>query len=192
MTDSESMPADMQDLERDLDLVVDTIVKQTLASDSAKILEKPDFWTLGYAGGCCLFILGQADLGENDPLFHAALISTFTKIFGAGKAPRLASYFLTFLHSPDLVSDIQDLDRNSYNKDYLAHKDEEYFLQRVRGIYRVEVFEKFVSLSVSINEVIMDAKLHAENDMRKYGSGNTAIEPESLMQHLQSPTSEFC
>lgn len=188
----ESMLADLQDLERDLDLVVDTIVKQALASDSAKILQKPDFWTLGYAGGCCLFVLGRANMGENDPVFHVALISTFSKIFGTEKAPRLVSYFLTFLHSPELVTDILDLDRDSYNKDYLAHKDEELFLQRVRGIYRVEVFEKFVSLSVSINEVVMDAKHQAEQDMQKYGSGGTAVEPEGLMRHLQSAPSEFC
>lgn len=186
------MSADIQDLEGNLDLVVDAIVKQALSADSEKILEKPDFWTLGYAGGCCLFVLDQADLGENDPLFHASLISTFSKIFGSEKAPRLASYFLTFLHSTELVTDILDLDRDSYNQEFLSHKDEDYFLQRVRGIYRVEVFEKFVSLSISINEVVMDAKHQAENDMVKIGSGGSAVEPDSLKQHLQSPASEFC
>lgn len=181
-----------QRLHDGLELAVETIIRQAQSADSPQSLETPDFWTLGYAGGCCLFFLNELDIKPHEPLYQSSLIFAFGQIFPDEKASRMASYFLTFLNASDLVTDISDFASDFSNTSGLDGKGEDDFLQRVRGLYRVEVYEKFVSFAVSINQVVSEGMTEAENDMVALVSDESPVQPKSLMQHLLNAATVRC
>jgi hypothetical protein len=101
----------------------------------------------------------------------------------------MASYFLTFHNASGLVSDICDFDNDDEVVPDGANEKERNdgdFLQRVRGIYRAEVFDKFVSLSLSIRDVVGDGKQQAEMDMAGLVSRKSPTQPKGLLQYLLS------
>ena len=178
---------DARKLQEGLDVAVETVVTQVQAARSPESLDKPDFWTLGYAGGCCLFFISRAGLETEDSLFYSSLVSAFREIFGAEKAPRMASYFLTFHNASGLVSEISDFDGNDEietDDPGRGKRDSSDFLQCVRGIYRAEVFDKFISLCLSIRDVILNGKQQAELDLAGLLSKKSPTQPRGLTQYL--------